>query len=63
MADEEVRHVSETAPLAAGWRAMESERADALFHDPLAAGLAGERASGLHGPCLTGHGSWPSEPS
>jgi len=43
MADEEVRHVSETAPLAAGWRAMESERADALFHDPLAAGLAGER--------------------
>ena len=40
---EDVRHVSETAPLAAGWRAMESERADALFHDPLAAGLAGER--------------------
>ena len=41
MADD-VRHVSETALFAAGCRAMESERADALIHDPLAAGLAGE---------------------
>jgi O-methyltransferase involved in polyketide biosynthesis len=40
---DEVRSVSETALLAAGWRGMESERADGLFHDPLAARLAGER--------------------
>jgi methyltransferase (TIGR00027 family) len=43
MGDEEVRDVSDTALLAAGWRAMESERPDAVFHDPLAARLAGER--------------------
>jgi len=42
MADE-IRDVSETAAVTAGWRAMESERPDALFHDPWAARLAGER--------------------
>jgi methyltransferase (TIGR00027 family) len=42
--DEEIRHTSESALLTAGWRAMESSRPDALFHDPLAAGLAGERS-------------------
>jgi methyltransferase (TIGR00027 family) len=41
--DEEIQHTSESALLTAGWRAMESARSDALFHDPLAAGLAGER--------------------
>jgi methyltransferase (TIGR00027 family) len=40
---DEIRHTTETALLTAGWRAMESGRSDALFHDPLAAGLAGER--------------------
>ena len=40
---DEIQHVSDTALLAAGWRAMESGRSDALFHDPLAAELAGER--------------------
>jgi hypothetical protein len=43
MADEAIQHTSESALLTAGWRAMESSRLDALFHDPLAAGLAGER--------------------
>lgn len=43
MSDEQIQHVSDTALLAAGWRAMESGRSDALFNDPLAAGLAGER--------------------
>jgi methyltransferase (TIGR00027 family) len=43
VSDEEIQHTSETALLTAGWRAMESARPDALFHDPLAAGLAGER--------------------
>ena len=38
-----IRGVSDTALLAAGWRAMESSRPDALFRDPLAARLAGER--------------------
>jgi len=41
--DGEIQHTSETALLTAGWRAMESARTDALFHDPLAASLAGER--------------------
>jgi methyltransferase (TIGR00027 family) len=41
--DEVIQHTSESALLTAGWRAMESSRSDALFHDPLAAGLAGER--------------------
>jgi methyltransferase (TIGR00027 family) len=40
---EQIHHVTDTALLAAGWRAMESSRSDALFHNPLAAGLAGER--------------------
>ena len=43
MGDDEIRHTTESALLTAGWRAMESSRSDALFHDPLAAGLAGER--------------------
>jgi methyltransferase (TIGR00027 family) len=41
--DDHIQHESETALLTAAWRAMESRRSDALFHDPLAAGLAGER--------------------
>jgi methyltransferase (TIGR00027 family) len=41
--DEVIQNVSDTAPLAAGWRAMESGRSNALFEDPLAAGHAGER--------------------
>jgi methyltransferase (TIGR00027 family) len=41
--DDAIQRVSDTALLAAGWRAMESSRSDALFDDPLAAGLAGER--------------------
>jgi methyltransferase (TIGR00027 family) len=43
VSDEEIQHTSESALLTAGWRAMESNRSDALFNDPLAAGLAGER--------------------
>ncbi|MCP9213347.1 class I SAM-dependent methyltransferase [Streptomyces sp. NEAU-Y11] len=36
-------HVSDTARWVAEYRAQETLRPDALFHDPLAAGLAGER--------------------
>lgn len=38
-----IRDVSDTAFMIAAYRAMEGEREDALFHDPLAAALAGER--------------------
>ena len=38
-----IQHVSDTALWVALYRAMESERPDALFHDPYARRLAGER--------------------
>jgi len=38
-----IRNISDTALLAAVYRARENERADALFHDPFARRLAGER--------------------
>ncbi len=38
-----IRHVSDTAFLVAYCRALESTRPDALFHDPLAERLAGEK--------------------
>ncbi len=38
-----IRNVSDTAMWTAAYRADESDRADALFHDPLARRLAGER--------------------
>ncbi len=40
-----IRHVSDTALWVAVYRAMESEREDALFHDPFARRLAGERGT------------------
>jgi methyltransferase (TIGR00027 family) len=41
--DSSITHVSDTALWVATYRAMESERADALFRDPLARVLSGER--------------------
>ena len=38
-----IRNISDTALWAARYRAVESERPDALFHDPFARRLAGER--------------------
>ena len=38
-----IRNISDTALLAAVYRARETERADALFRDPFAARLAGDR--------------------
>jgi O-methyltransferase involved in polyketide biosynthesis len=43
MADPLIGNVSDTAFWVAHYRALESERKDALFHDPFAAMLAGER--------------------
>ena len=55
-----ITHVSDTARWVAIYRAQESERPDALFHDPFARRLAGER-----GEAITAHmergmqASWP----
>jgi methyltransferase (TIGR00027 family) len=43
VSDDQIQHIIETAPWIAGCRALESSRSDALFHDPFAAALAGER--------------------
>lgn len=43
MSSTPVRHVSDTARWVAAYRALESARKDAIFHDPLADRLAGER--------------------
>jgi methyltransferase (TIGR00027 family) len=43
MAIAPIQSVSETARWVATYRAMESERPDALFHDPFARSLAGDR--------------------
>ena len=40
-----LRHISDTAHWVAFYRALESERPDALFHDPFARRLAGERGA------------------
>lgn len=42
-----IRNVSDTALWVAVYRAMESERRDALFHDPYARRLAGERGQAI----------------
>jgi O-methyltransferase involved in polyketide biosynthesis len=43
MNDTLIQNVSDTAFMAAAYRAAETARSDALFHDPLSARLAGER--------------------
>ena len=43
MAETSIHHVSDTARWAAGFRARETERPDALFRDPFARRLAGKR--------------------
>ena len=43
MAEPVIQNVSDTAFMVAAYRALESERPDRLFRDPLAARLAGER--------------------
>lgn len=40
-----IRHISDTALWVAVYRAQESERPDAVFRDPLARRLAGERGA------------------
>jgi len=54
-----IRNISDTARWAAVYRAQETERADALFRDPLARRLAGERGHQI-ASVMTMHGknSW-----
>lgn len=55
-----IRNVSDTALWVAMYRATESERADALFHDPFARRLAGERGAAIVDSLPQGHSmSWP----
>jgi methyltransferase (TIGR00027 family) len=42
-----IRNISDTARWVAHYRALESARPDALFHDPLAARIAGERGAAM----------------
>jgi len=43
----QIEHISDTARWVAVYRAMESERRDAIFRDPYAARLAGERGEAI----------------
>ncbi|WP_433200638.1 class I SAM-dependent methyltransferase [Nocardia sp. CA-107356] len=54
-----ITNVSDTARWVAAYRALESARPDALFHDPLADLVAGERGRAIvgHGPRLM-HNGW-----
>jgi O-methyltransferase involved in polyketide biosynthesis len=45
-----IKNIADTARWMAFYRAMESERPDALFHDPYARLLAGERGKEMPGP-------------
>jgi len=55
-----IRNVSDTALWVAIYRAMESERSDALFHDPYARRLAGERGEAIVEAMPRGKSSaWP----
>ena len=58
--DTAIRDVSDTALWVAIYRAQESERKDALFHDPFARRLAGERGQRIVDSIPHGHAmSWP----
>jgi methyltransferase (TIGR00027 family) len=55
-----IQHVSDTARWVALYRAMESERPDALFRDPYARALAGEQAERIVAALPKGKSlSWP----
>ncbi len=55
-----VRDISDTARWAAFHRAVETERPDAVFRDPLARRLAGSRGEAMHNALETGNRpDWP----
>lgn len=58
--DAPIRNVSDTAIWVAMYRAQESERPDALFHDPFARRLAGERGERIISTLASGRRmAWP----
>jgi methyltransferase (TIGR00027 family) len=59
MQDTQIRDVSDTAFMIAACRAMEGARQDALFDDPLAGKLAGERGAAIIASMRAG--SWRNE--
>ena len=60
MAGTPIRNVSDTAAWVAIYRAMESERPDAIFHDPYARRLGGERGEAIVRAMPRGASmSWP----
>lgn len=62
MPEDGLRDVSDTALFVAFHRALESERTDALFHDPYARSLAGERGERAARGMLFGLAGWPVVP-
>jgi methyltransferase (TIGR00027 family) len=55
-----IEHVSDTARWVAVYRAMESKRSDALFHDPFAERLAGEKGAQIVTELKRGRSmAWP----
>src|SRR5512138_1155580 len=60
MSEAVIPHVSDTARWVAAYRAHETERPDALFRDPLARRLAGERGEEISRTVKLGAmGEWP----
>lgn len=60
MADSPIRNISDTALWVAYYRALETERQDAVFRDPFARALAGERGERIaKAQPFTGKNSWP----
>lgn len=55
MSEQAVRNISDTALWVAIYRAQESERKDALFHDPFARRLAGERGEQIASTMRNAH--------
>lgn len=58
MAESLIKGVSDTAFMVAAWRAVESERSDALFRDPFAARLAGDHGKAIIGSLRGFLGGW-----
>jgi methyltransferase (TIGR00027 family) len=55
----DIRNISDTANWVAFYRALESERPDALFHDPFARQLAGERGARItEGHAFANRNAW-----
>jgi methyltransferase (TIGR00027 family) len=61
MSDPAIRNISDTALWVAFYRALETDRPDALFHDPFARALAGERGERIarSQPSYGGRNNWP----